>query len=404
MDKGTRGSADETEHFAFIDALRGWAFMAVLYVHVHGPGAVPAWVKRTQDFGQFGVQLFFVISALTLFMSYESRQKKDRRPTAAFFVRRLFRIAPLFWLAAIFYVWQTGLGPRDLAPNGLHWPQILSTACFVHGWHPTSINSVVPGGWSIAIEMNYYLLLPVLFRCLTSLRRSVVACGAALGLSIGLTLVMTRWMMTIYPASQEELVRAFLYWWLPRQLPVFLLGSILYFLIRDSKKAPATPPVPESRSGKALLMVCVACGAILLLALVGHRLRQTYFIASCFFVLLALGLSRRPVFFLVNPFTRLIGKVSYSAYLTHFFVIDQLSRLNAIPAIRLPMERHPLAAILVLYGAGLAGTLAISTLTHYLIEIPGQNFGKRLIKRWGWGTSSAGSVNRGALPQPQVAE
>ena len=116
------------------------------------------------------------------------------------------------------------------------------------------------------------------------------------------------------------------------------------------------------------------------------------------------GLSRRPVFFLVNPFTRLIGKVSYSAYLTHFFVIDQLSRLNAIPAIRLPMERHPLAAILVLYGAGLAGTLAISTLTHYLIEVPGQNCGKWLIKRWGWGSTASSSVNRGSLPQPQVAE
>jgi peptidoglycan/LPS O-acetylase OafA/YrhL len=395
---------DETEHFAFIDALRGWAILAVMAVHVHGPGAVPAGVERLQVFGIYGVQLFFVISALTLFMSYESRQKKDRRPMAAFFVRRLFRIAPLFWLGVIFYVWWMGRGPRDSAPNGIHWPQILSTACFVHGWHPTSINSVVPGGWSIAVEMNFYLLLPFMVRVLTSLRRSVLACGAALGLSIGLGLVMTRWMMTIYPASQEGLVGGFLYWWLPRQLPVFLLGSVLYFLIRRSKDAPATPPAPESRNGKALLMIGVACGALFALAMVGHRLRQTYFMASCCFVLLGLGLSRRPVVLFVNPFTRFLGKVSYSAYLTHFFVVDLLSRLLAIPGIRLPMERHPLAALLVLYGACVAGTLAISTLTHYLIEIPGQNFGKWLITRWGWGRSSPGSVNPGSLPQPQVAE
>jgi peptidoglycan/LPS O-acetylase OafA/YrhL len=100
---------------------------------------------------------------------------------------------------------------------------------------------------------------------------------------------------------------------------------------------------------------------------------------------LALGLSLRPLSLLVNPITRYVGKVSYSAYITHFFVIDEVSRLQSIPAIRDIQGRHPVAGLLVAYLACLAGTLVLSTLTHYLIEIPGQNVGKRLIEHFGWG-------------------
>ena len=36
----------------------------------------------------------------------------------------------------------------------------LSTAFFLHGLHPEAINSVIPGGWSIAVEMTFYLFFP----------------------------------------------------------------------------------------------------------------------------------------------------------------------------------------------------------------------------------------------------
>jgi peptidoglycan/LPS O-acetylase OafA/YrhL len=153
----------ETEHLAFVDALRGWAFLGVLLVHVQTILPLPHRLRQLAGAANYGVQLFFVVSALTLFMSYQARRQRDRRPLAAFFIRRLFRIAPLFWLAVPTYLAFLGTGPRDSAPTGIHLGQILATLAFVHGWYPTSINSVVPGGWSIAVEMNFYLLLPVCF-------------------------------------------------------------------------------------------------------------------------------------------------------------------------------------------------------------------------------------------------
>ncbi len=38
------------------------------------------------------------------------------------------------------------------------------TALLQHGWRPALINSLVPGGWSIAAEGTFYLLAPFCFR------------------------------------------------------------------------------------------------------------------------------------------------------------------------------------------------------------------------------------------------
>ena len=50
---------------------------------------------------------------------------------------------------------------------------MILTALFLHGWHPETINSVVPGGWSIAAETSFYLLLPLLFRLVTTRTRAL---------------------------------------------------------------------------------------------------------------------------------------------------------------------------------------------------------------------------------------
>jgi len=65
---------------------------------------LPLGVSFVADQGARGVQLFFVVSALTLSMSWYDRHDG----VAAFFIRRLFRIAPMFWLAVIFFRRSTG--------------------------------------------------------------------------------------------------------------------------------------------------------------------------------------------------------------------------------------------------------------------------------------------------------
>jgi peptidoglycan/LPS O-acetylase OafA/YrhL len=382
----------ETEHLAFIDALRGWAFLAVLAVHAGVADTAPEWLWKYKLCGKYGVQLFFVISALTLFMSYESRRARDRNPVAAFFTRRLFRIAPLFWMAVLFYPWYQGLGPRASAPDGIGWPQIVATGLFLHGWYPTSINSVVPGGWSIAVEMNFYLILPLCYAALTNLRRAVVGFGAAFLASSAIGWVMNKWLIAAAPPEMRPVDELFLYYWFPRQMPVFLLGFILYFLLKRLDRVGRRDALAGDRGWSSVLPTAIALGLILLLVLVGDRVKSTHILFSCAFAMLGFGLALRPVYLLVNPVTCYVGKVSYSAYITHFFVLDEFARFTSSPGARAQLERHPVAAYVVSYVLCLAGTMMISTATHYLMEIPGQNIGKWVIQRFGWGRPSMASA------------
>jgi peptidoglycan/LPS O-acetylase OafA/YrhL len=157
-------------HYAYIDALRGWAILGVIVFHVsqYFPGLEYP-LRTIVGEGARGVQLFFVISALSLMLSWHQRADG----IAPFYVRRFFRIAPMFWLAIIFFVALDGFGPRQWAPAGISWWQVVVTALFLHGWHPESINSVVPGGWSIAVEMTFYALFPLLVIACSSLARTI---------------------------------------------------------------------------------------------------------------------------------------------------------------------------------------------------------------------------------------
>jgi peptidoglycan/LPS O-acetylase OafA/YrhL len=306
-------------------------------------------------------------------MSYESRLNRDRRPLAAFFLRRLFRIAPLFWLAIPIYTWLLGTAPRPMAPLGIHLPEILATALFVHGWHPSTINAVVPGGWSIAVEMNFYLLLPVCFSVLTNLRRAVAACLIAFAGSIAVSVLTRRWLAGAWP---DQLITDFTYYWLPRQFPVFLLGFVLFFLIRRRSAADPARGVPAEAIAVLLLVA----------ALFGQRLPLAYFWFSCGFAWLALALWQRPAPLLVNRFTRYVGKVSYSAYITHFLVAHVLDRLGLGAPAPGPSALVAVARFLGIYLLCAAGTLLLSTVTHHLVEVPGQDLGRNLIQRLGFGT------------------
>ena len=128
------------KRFAYIDALRGYAILMVIAVHSSQYFRdLP--LQALLDQGARGVQLFFVASAITLCMSWTARD--DGAPP--FYVRRFFRIAPMFYLALLFFVWTRGFGPSIYAPDGIGLRHILMAATFTHGLMPDTITSVVPG-------------------------------------------------------------------------------------------------------------------------------------------------------------------------------------------------------------------------------------------------------------------
>jgi exopolysaccharide production protein ExoZ len=69
----------------------------------------------------------------------------------------------MFWLAIPIYYFVYGMGSAYFAPNGIELHTVIMTATFTHGFWPDTISSLVHGGWSIAVEMTFYLFFPLIF-------------------------------------------------------------------------------------------------------------------------------------------------------------------------------------------------------------------------------------------------
>jgi peptidoglycan/LPS O-acetylase OafA/YrhL len=354
--------------------LRGIAVLGVLLVHTgQRVAGLPAPVAAVTGFGAYGVHLFFVASAFTLFSSLHQRSHGESRPTLNYFLRRLFRIAPLFWLAVVFYVWWYGTGSQYWAPHGIGWPDVLATAAFAHGWSPTMINSVVPGGWSIAVEMNFYLLVPFLFKWLTNLRRCVWFFMACVAGQAVVNRVMQPVFLRFLSADEQYLADLMHTLWLPTQLPVFAAGFVLYYALvphfaRRRSDAHLTSRSDWPSPGVVLLLAVVVLAQL--------RLAPPSTFWGSVFAILAAGLALRPSPLLVNACTRYLGNISYSGYLVHFVVLDIAERV-----IRhfTPIARYPLPHLAALYAAVVFGTILLATATNRLIEEPARGAGRSLI-------------------------
>jgi len=114
----TSSSKDERRSLLSIQVLRALAAFAVTIEHIVGyefarqyglPDALPHF-----QFGRAGVDLFFVISGFVMVYASESYFGRAKAPQE-FFLRRLARIVPLYWVTTTIVLVYLLLQYRDLA-------------------------------------------------------------------------------------------------------------------------------------------------------------------------------------------------------------------------------------------------------------------------------------------------
>ncbi len=360
-------------HFAYIDALRGIACVAVFtnhignsYCHIRG-GPMPAMAVTLLDTLARGVQLFYVISAFTLFHSYAARRRVDTRPVLFFAIRRVFRIAPLFIAALILYTLTSHYAFHEAWPT---MPDLLVHGLFLHGFSPNYISTIIGPGWSVGVEMAFYLTVPLLFLLIRTLNASgwfFVATVLAARLAYQL----------VHPLNlgpDEPRWQQFLFFWLPNQLPAFAAGIVLYFISQWVDHQPSSLPEARRRTGR-LLMACFLLLTAALCASTGLRILDSYVSFGLSFVILALALRFHPSRLWVNRFTVFLGSISYGIYLLHALVIRFCDGLLGSDKPTL------LFNFLWLWVMAIGLTIGASLVTYHLIELPGQKLGKRLIER-----------------------
>ncbi len=155
---------------AFLDGVRAFACLIVIWYHIYQiPRDLHIWdlqpslhplLNSLQYFGKYGVTLFFVLSGFLLFRPFaKALLFQDAWPSIRqFYVRRVFRILPAYYLSLILIVLL--FQQQYLQPQ--HWRELgLFFIFFIDSSHATFKQLNAPF-WTLAVEWQYYLLLPLL--------------------------------------------------------------------------------------------------------------------------------------------------------------------------------------------------------------------------------------------------
>jgi len=325
-----------SERIAFLDGLRAVAALLVFVLHSAG-AAAPDLLRL--GLARNGVTIFFVVSAFSLCLSLARESERGQIKWGAYFIRRFFRIAPLYYAALLVVA-------MDRPTPGIG-VSLLAHLTFANLVATQYANDLLSVEWTIVVEWSFYLALPVLF---LTCRRPL----ALLGLAIFSVLLWARFYRIV-----TGLGGSISLWYptLPAHLYAFVAGIVAFWLVSNYK-----PPPVLVRAG-LLAVVAIACSVLIA--------GETRWSGPAFALMTALtivccstdcagtrALSLRPLVW--------IGTISYSIYLTHSIVLGYVFSMVA-PSI---------ASILL----GLGATLAVSSLTWLAIEEPGRAFGRWLSK------------------------
>ena len=348
----TRAAAHGGARLQSLDTLRGAAILMVVAFHVTVMFKPAPWLASAAQLGNAGVQLFFLVSAITMCFMWRQRQGEPD-PRARFYVRRFFRIAPLFWVAICFYLWWSRFKGDSSA---IAWDNVVLSSLFLHGFSPAAINAIVPGGWSIAVEMSFYAVFPFIVMWHRSpLSTLWFAFLSYLVLGVVATALLER---SLNPDS------SFMYYSLLTQFPIFPVGMFVYAVAMRGEP--------------------VAWRNVWLIAL--------GWLAVAFAGKYALGLNTRPFFWLQIsllaivvgvvvrrgirvPGLSLAGTLSYSMYLFHFAIIDML-------ALSVPPEwRVGTMACIIAFTFVLVATMAAAKMSSVTLERWSSDAARALIER-----------------------
>lgn len=162
----------ELHHIGVLDGIRAVAILIVVWFHfwqqswimpVAGPVNLD-WLPRN---GAIMVDMMILLSGFCLFLPYAREMVYGERAagTADFYVKRVARIAPSYYIAvAVALV--IALIAGEYGNIGGMFGDLIPHIFFLHNWFPaasqmTHLNGVL---WTVGVEVQFYLLFPLIVK------------------------------------------------------------------------------------------------------------------------------------------------------------------------------------------------------------------------------------------------
>jgi peptidoglycan/LPS O-acetylase OafA/YrhL len=352
---------DEWRAARFFPGLQGLRAVAALLVVFHH--ARTHWMWGWLE-GWNGVTIFFVLSGfLITTLALREEEKLGALRWGAFFVRRVFRILPvylicLFLYAAVMVVLGMGASHRASFMHAVPW--YLSPFPEVPFFTRTHI--VFSLAWSLGIEEKFYLLWPLLaFVLLRRRARGRLGVAVALALALQLPIAATGGGRALAPYT------------------AILVGCVLAFLMQNRKSFAS---VSKLGSTPGFLTAVALLATVHALTHVWRPTTSAFRVDSPFYYLpysLAAALVVAAVVLraggsqpLESSGMQLVGKVSYPLYLIHPIALGFAA---------VAVKPGGIVSETAYLAVGLALAIAISYGIHRIVEEPLIAMGKRLANR-----------------------
>ncbi len=336
-------------HLDVLDGFRGMAVLIVLLSHSSGREMMLAPWLNFSGIGHIGVYLFFVLSGYLLTLNLLGGQTLPQ-----FYLRRFFRIAPLYFLVLGGVLAYQALGyysPRYLHISGgaegavLHFFFLKGDGVF----------------WTLAAEFGFYLLLPLV---VWSLRRFgwqwlAVAAFAYFCAFIALE----KYKLNLLPLKFVDISHR------SQFLDVFACGILAAFL-------PRTRPdrwVPVAFWALLSLTLIAVSANFLGARQPAYGMRWLSLLYGAVFGLAIMRASSdSPLMTRVlgNPLLAFIGQIGFGLYLLHFPAFQAVNAyLDATPAIR--------------FGVAMSLAVSLAWIAYRFIERPMIKVGRKLEAAFG---------------------
>jgi len=357
--------------YLYIDNIRGIAILMVIFVHsaqkIDGISSELLWMSM---YGQMGVQLFFIASAYTLCLSHEKRND-EHYPLTNFYIRRLFRIAPLYYVGIvlyfILYLVETSLSNEN-SDSYYSIVNVLANVFFLHGFYPAANNNIVPGGWSIGTEVVFYSVFPIIIwmvKKLWNVNKYSIWLLPLIGALMSQTfnLLILFWTNGSIGIANNN----FIYFNFFNQLPVFLIGIALFYSEKQC-----------SLNFNIFMFVLFSFFSLMLWRYkINYLFTVIPLLSGISFVFLFLLLRNNK--WLTSKIIGKIGKYSYGIYITHFIFAWFVPEYFLYPMLKDILSSNLIFLLSIIIT--LVGAYLLSSIFYRVIESPVVIFGSAIIRR-----------------------
>jgi peptidoglycan/LPS O-acetylase OafA/YrhL len=174
----TKNATKEKIFFPNLDGLRFICFFVVFLFHCyktifqnirHSSGY--HYIESLFQNGTLGVNFFFVLSGfLITYLLIREKEYKGTISVKNFYIRRILRIWPLFYLCVafgflVFPFVKSLLGqPSEEIAHPVYYLFFVNNFDFMHSWPAVPDALVLSVLWSVAVEEQFYLSWPVILK------------------------------------------------------------------------------------------------------------------------------------------------------------------------------------------------------------------------------------------------